>query len=340
LETRRKYIRGLLNFLDQLPERITIFRRKYQQKILLFLFFVLLSTIFWVIRSLSEVYETEILYPVKYANIPENKVLINEPPDRLKLQVRAIGRTILAHKYSFFLRPLKFNVSSYTMNSIGTDSCYVLTRIAREPLSQELGNLTILDISPDTLFFRFTEVVTKKAGIKHNVANYPDIFARQYMINGKMAFVPDSIIVSGPQNIIDTLKNVYTEPISLNNVTDSVEIICVLKKIDQVAFSRKKVRLLIPVDKYTEHSYLANIRQVNVPDSIVLKTFPSSVRITYNITLSYYNKIDPGMLEPYVDYNSIESSMSSKLKVMLDNVPDYVHSLTLYPSSVEFLIEK
>jgi hypothetical protein len=339
LETRRKYIRVFLNFLDQLPEKIAIFRKKYQQKIFLFLFFVVLSTIFWFIRSLSEVYEAEILYPVKYGDIPENKVLVNEPPDRLKLKVRAVGRAILSHKYSFFLRPLRFNVSSYTINTIGTDSCYVLTKIAREALSQELGNLTILDISPDTLFFRFTEMVTKKVGIKHNIANYPDIFARQYMLNGNLSFIPDSIIVSGPYNIIDTLKNVYTEPLSLNNLNDSLERSCALKKIDQVTFSRKKVRLLIPVDKYTEQSYLINIKHLNVPDSIVIKTFPSSVRITYTITLSYYNKLEPGMLEPYVDYNNIESGMSSKLKVMLDNVPDFVHSLTLYPSSVEFLIE-
>ncbi len=339
METRRKYIRVLLNFLDQLPEKIAIFRKKYQQKIFLFLFFVVLSTIFWFIRSLSEVYEAEILYPVKYGDIPENKVLVNEPPDRLKLKVRAVGRAILSHKYSFFLRPLRFNVSSYTINTIGTDSCYVLTKIAREALSQELGNLTILDISPDTLFFRFTEMVTKKAGIKHNIVNYPDIFARQYMLNGKLSFIPDSIIVSGPYNIIDTLKNVYTEPLSLNNLNDSLERSCVLKKIDQVTFSRKKVRLLIPIDKYTEQSYLANIKHLNVPDSIIIKTFPSSVRITYTITLSYYNKLEPGMLEPYVDYNNIESGMSSKLKVMLDNVPDFVHSITLYPSSVEFLIE-
>ena len=328
-----------MNLLDQLPERISTFRSKYQQKIFLFLFFVVLSTIFWIIRSLSEVYDAEIMYPVKYGDIPENKVLISEPPDRLKLKVRAVGRTILSHKYNFFLRPLKFNVSSYIMTTAGTDSCYVVTKIAREVLSQELGNMTILDISPDTLFFRFTGMVTRKAGIKHNIVNYPKIFARQYMLNGEISYIPDSIIVSGPNNIIDTLKNVYTEPISINNLKDSVEKSFLLKKIDQVAFSRKKVKMLLPVDKFTEQSYLATIKHLNVPDSVILKTFPGSVRITYTITISCYNKLEPGMLEPYVDYNDIESSMSTKLKVMLDDIPEFVHSLTLYPSSVEFLIE-
>ncbi len=46
------------------------------------------------------------------------------------------------------------------------------------------------------------------------------------------------------------------------------------------------------------------------------------------------------MFQPCVDFNEIESSLKSKLKVFLNDTPDYVHSLDLYPSSVEYLIEK
>lgn len=339
MEVRRKYIKNLLRILDKLPELITNFRKKYQQKILLFLFFVVLSTIFWIIRSLNEEYEADILYPVRYGGMPENKVLLSEPPDKLKLRVKALGRTILSHKYSYFLRPLKFDVSSYSLNTIGTDSSYILTGTAKEALAKELDDIRILDISPDTLFFRFSEMITKKVVIKHNIENFPRIFAKQYMFNGELSFLPDSIIVSGPNSILDTLNCVYTEPVTINNLNDSLERTCLLEKIDQVVFSRKKVKLLIPVDKFTELSYLVDINHMNVPDSLVLKTFPNSVRITCRVTLSYYDKVSPELFEPYVDYNDIETLISSKLKVLIRDVPEYIHSLTLYPSSVEFLIE-
>jgi hypothetical protein len=112
-----------------------------------------------------------------------------------------------------------------------------------------------------------------------------------------------------------------------------------LKKINQVAFSKKKVRLIIPVDKFTELSYLVNINHLNVPDTLILKTFPNSVKITFRVTLSYFYKVSPDIFEPYVDFNEIETSISSKLKVMLNDVPEYIHSVTVYPSSVEYLIE-
>jgi hypothetical protein len=326
--------------LQQLPEKFTIFREKYQQKILIFLFFVIISIVFWLIRSLNQEYEADILYPVKYDDFPENKVLVNKLPEKLKLRVRAVGFTILGRKYIHFLSPLKFNVNSYSLNTIGTDSSYILTKTAREVLSNALENIRILDISPDTLFFHFTDMITKKVEIRYNIVNFPDIFTKQYMLNGEIYSDFDSIIISGPSNIIDTLSYVCTEPIFLFNLSDTVHKSYQIEKIDQVAFSRKKVKITVPVDKFTELSHLIAIQHMNLPDSLILKIFPNSVRITYRITLSQYNKVREEMFQPYVDFNEVESSLNSKLKVFLNDTPEYIHSLVLYPSSVEFLIEK
>ena len=340
MNTRRKYIRSLLTILQQLPEKLAIFRENYQQKIFIFLFFVLISVILWLVRALNQEYEADILYPVKYDDFPENKVLVNKLPERLKLRVKAVGFTILGRKYIHFLSPLKFNVNSYSLNTVGTDSSYILTKTAREVLSNALENIQILDISPDTLFFHFTDMITRKVVIKYNIVGYPGIFAKQYMLNGNICFNPDSIIISGPSNIIDTLDCVFTEPITLYNLNDTVEKTYQLEKIDQVTFSRKKVKIIVPVDKFTELSYLIAIQHMNLPDSLSLKTFPNSVRITYRITLSHYNKVRPEMFQPYVDFHQVESALNPKLKVFLNDTPEYVHSLALYPSSVEYLIEK
>ena len=340
MNTRRKNIRNLLVFLEQMPDKFAIFKEKYQQKIVIFFFFVLIAIIFWLIRSLNFEYEADILYPVMYDDFPENKVLVNKLPDRLKLKVKAVGFTILGRKYNYFLKPLKFKVKSYALNTFGTNSSYILTKTARDALSNELENIKILDISPDTLFFHFNDMITKKAEVRFNIIDYPNIFEKQYMLNGEISSFPDSIIISGPSNIIDTLEFVSTEPITLINLNDTVKKSYLLEKIDQVTFSRKKIKFIIPVDKFTELSYLIPIQHMNVPDTLVLKTFPNSIRITYRITLSFFNKVRPEIFQPFVDYNQLESALNSKLKVFLNEVPEFIHSATLYPSSVEFLIEK
>ena len=45
------------------------------QRILTYLFFVVLSTVFWFLRALNDSYRADIMYPVKYVNIPENRVV-------------------------------------------------------------------------------------------------------------------------------------------------------------------------------------------------------------------------------------------------------------------------
>ncbi len=70
-------------------------RSPFHHKLITFLFFVLVSTVFWFVRSLGQQYETNVTYPVRYTDFPENKVLIGDIPQKLELRVRASGFSIL-----------------------------------------------------------------------------------------------------------------------------------------------------------------------------------------------------------------------------------------------------
>ncbi len=157
-----------------------------QRRFITFLFFLVLSAASWYIRSLGEVYETSVDYPVRYINFPENKILIGEVPDKLHLMVRAKGFSILKSKLNLNLVPLRFNVSSFSLNSLGVDTFYVVTETVKNVLSAELDNITILDISPDTLYFKFTEISVKKVAVMPVLAYHDKFFQQQFMQNGKI----------------------------------------------------------------------------------------------------------------------------------------------------------
>ena len=99
----------------------------FHQKVVTFLFFVFLSAIFWFFRALSQEYEDEILYPVRYINIPENKVIMNALPEKLALKVKARGRKILFSKLNLNLIPIKFDVNSFVTKDTKPDSLFILT---------------------------------------------------------------------------------------------------------------------------------------------------------------------------------------------------------------------
>jgi hypothetical protein len=311
-----------------------------QRKLVTFLFFVVLSSAFWFVRSLSEQYEASITYPVRYVNLPENKVLIGNVPEKLKLRVHAKGFTILRSKLNLNLIPLRFNVNSYLMNSSGTDSFYVVTESVKEILSGELGNVSILAISPDTLFFRFTEMVVKRIAVKPVLAMHDKFFYQQYMQNGKISIDPDSIIISGPGSIVRTITQVLTEPLHFTGLSDTVVMNCKIEPIDRVTFSQQLVKVSIPVDRFTEVEEMHAVVPVNVPDSLSMIAIPGQVTLTYRICLSNYNRVINNPLIPRIDYTTIQENRGSRLIVFLTDTPVYVNHVRFNPKETEFLITR
>ncbi len=334
------YGKKLAAFLDRLPSIYTAFKEKYQQRLLLFLFFIFLSFIFWFIRALNEIYQSDITYPIRYTKFPADKILTGELPSHLRLRVEASGMNILAHKLHLNVKALKFNVESFSLQKSGNNSFYILTKHLKEYIVEDLENIRILGMSPDTLFFNFTSVETRMVEVRPSIKDLEDLFAKQYALNGIISTLPDSIIATGPFTVLDTLRFVTTEPVELNNLTDSVIKTYNIQKIDQLDFNKKKVKVIIPVDKFTETAFSSEIDLKNVPDTLVLKTFPNTVSIKYRVTLSNYDKVRPERLKPYVDYLDIEKTQSSKLQIWLTDTPAYIQGVKIIPGSVEYLIEK
>jgi hypothetical protein len=326
--------------LKKYLKRLTDLQLLQQRRLLTFFFFVVISAGFWFVRSLGEEYEDDVTYPVRYMSFPENKVLVGNVPDKLHLRVRARGFSILKSKLNLNIVPLKFNVSSFSLNSTGTDTFYIVTATVKELLSTELDQITILDISPDTLFFRFSEVVVKKVPVLPVLDMHDKFFQKQFMLNGSIRISPDSIIISGPGSVVHTIGHVSTEPINYTNLSDTVQLQSRLENINMVAFSQQNVQVSIPVDRFTEVDENLTIVPVNVPDSLNMIAIPGQVTITFNVCLSNYNKLIKNPPVPKIDYNVLRENQAARLTVFLTDTPEFISNVRFNPAETEFLITR
>jgi hypothetical protein len=299
-----------------------------------------LSAVFWFFRSLSLDYEDEILYPVRYINIPENKVMINALPEKLALKVKANGRRILLGKLNLNLIPIKFDVNSFITSNTNPDSLYILTNSVKEILSEELEGVEILNISPDTLFFIFTTMEVKRVAVKPKYRDLQHMFAPQYMINGSIKIDPDSIIISGPGSLLHSISSVFTEPLNFEGLSDTISQTISLEKQEGISYSQKKVQITVPVDQYTQAEYYLPVMALNLPDSLLLKTFPERIRISFNITLTNYDKIRPEWIMPRLDYSEILKNPMSRVRLFLVDTPDIISAVQFSPEKVEYLLTR
>jgi YbbR domain-containing protein len=318
-----------------------------KSRITVYLIFVLFSGILWLSRALDDNFVASINYPVRYENLPKNKILIGTPPNKIKLRVRGNGYSLLSTKANF-KTPLNFNINSFLLYSQANDSMsvYILTHFAREALTEELSkknsDLAIVSIQPDTIFFTFTRTRSKKVPVYPVVNNEGNLFARQHMLNGKIISTPDSVEITGPSTIIDTIHHIATQAIYPSVLNDTLNKKANLIKIDQVQISHSKVKITIPVDRFTEIAYELPVYAKNVPDSINMKLFPRKVTVSFNITHSNIPNISEADFNPYVNYNDLEENSKTYLKripVRMDSVPDIAKSERITPSSLEFINE-
>ena len=327
---------GIRSILSILSAKEKIISKK---NALVFSFFLVLSVIFWFINALSKDYVTIINYPVRYSDLPTGKTLIGESPDFLSLRISAHGYTILRHKLSSKYIPISFSVSSFSINRVSANDSvfYIQTRYAREHLSAQLSpDIQILEIKPDTLYFRFASLVTKMLPVVANISVEPD---RQMIIKGLPTTDPDSVLASGPDYILDTLKSIYTRYRNIGVISQTTEKQIELDKPGQLTLNHNRTNVTVGIERFTEKTVSVPLEVINLPDSVKLITFPSVIEINCQVGLSNFPNVQPPLFRVSVDYNET-SAGTGNLTVSLTKQPEFVRSVKFSPKKVEFLITR
>jgi len=308
---------------------------QFRKRILLFSVFLMISATIWLLNAMSKNYTSIIEYPLVYTDFPEDKVSVGEMPGHLDLQINAHGYALLRYKLFRKPVPISFNVSEYNLNR-GQDSssAYILTRYLRDPISRQLpSELQLLDIAPDTLHFRFAGRVTRMVKIK---PDFSYTIVNQFTIKDKIKLVPDSVEVSGPDLILDTMAYVYTQHLNLGELTRNYSDKVRLKQIAELTYNVSKANCSIELERFTELQVTVPIEVLNLPDSILLQTFPSNIKINCKVGLSKYERTESFPFRAAVDYEDIDERVQT-LNVNIQNLPDYLLGHEYSPRTVEFL---
>ena len=317
-------------------------RKKSGQKVLVFLFFVALSALIWFFNALGKDYSTYISFPVRYINFPSGKVLMNDVPGRLLLKVNAKGNTIFKYQMRSNINPVVFDVQSFApkeLSEANQGKFYVLTSLARERLQGQLNQeIQITDIEPDTLFFEFASTESKRVPVSENVSVSLE---KQYMQKGNIQVKPDSVTITGPNTIIDSVNSVSTKPYQLKNIDNSISKSVDLQKIRNVEYSTDEVQITITAERFTESDIKIPVRVNNLPDTIQIKTFPRQIKVTFRVGLSDYEKISPEMFRAAVNFDStLLLNPPKKLDVRLEKYPGFITSVKHNPTSVDYILER
>lgn len=130
---------------------------RINRNLFIFLFFLLLSFIFWYLNSLSKELDTTISYPVSYTNIPEGKMLTGNLPPRIDLVLKGHGYSMLRLKLAGNGHPVTIDLSEVSYHHDQTNlpgDYYIITApLINSFNNQIMSECKIMSVKPDTLFF-------------------------------------------------------------------------------------------------------------------------------------------------------------------------------------------
>lgn len=303
------------------------------REFLFFCFFVFIASIFWLLNALNYDHEDEMNIKVNITNVPKNIIIVSEEPQYIKLKIKDKGIKLI----NYIIRFKEHNIN-IDFNDINNNVGY--TFIKSRNLIAENSILSpetsVISCIPDTLKISYASAVAVKLPVvlKSNVKADPFHYIKDTIIT------PDSVMAFIPTKIKDNIRNVVTKQISHTELSDSITFDVDIEKDANIKLMTQKVRVHYDVGIYVDKTLSIPIRGINLPNGIELRTFPTSVNISFQVGIDNFNAITEADFIAAIDYAQIKNNSLDKASVKLIKVPHMVRNIRIEQPNVEFLIEK
>jgi YbbR domain-containing protein len=300
----------------------------------------LIALVFWFLIALSKDYSTSLTFPIGYNNLPGQKVVVNNLPSTIRLNIRASGFRILSYRFKKEKSPVEIDVDARIGTSFDPsgDVLVIPTKTFAADFYDQLGSdVSIVNFIPDSIVFNFSYKSFKRVPVKLNARMS---FEKQYDTTGAAVLKPDSVNVSGPSSVIDKINFISTERISLEKVRDSFSKKLKLESNRLLTLSDSVINVTIPVEKFTEENVEVPVNAIHVPKGYSLKTFPDKANVKFHVALSRYNEVNASRFEAIVDAINADNQKASKLKVELISFPSFIKFAGIEPERVDYILRK
>ncbi len=199
--------------------------------------------------------------------------------------------------------------------------------------------IKVVDCNYNELYLRLEEQLKRQVPVllKKKIS-----FADGFNFSDEISVEPDSVLISGPISLVETIQSWSTDSLVLLKLSESVKRVVPLSiPPRELKLSQNNVTVNLAVEKFTEKSFFIPLKIKNAPETDSLSIFPSSVNVSCVVGLSKYHDLQAEDIEFEVDLS--ENHMlggKNTLPITLTRYPDYAQILNYSPKSATFFIIK
>ena len=297
-------------------------------------FFLLFSSFIWISVQFAKEYTQIIDIPVSYVNIPLDKSISKERPENLKLRIQDKGFAIWY--YQIFRPEVELDLGKASTQN---GALVYNFEANRESLEDQVNiDFERARFIKDNLFIQFQPKKEKKVKLNPRI-NLS--YAVGYSANKGVKLSPDSIKVSGPEGIIDTLQNLNTVYLKINNIKSNVSgtVKVDTSNLGMLSFYTTEVTYSQEVEKFTEGSVEVPVEIKNLPENTNISIFPKQVLVYFQVNLRQYEMVKAENFRVVCDFNDIDEGDDFIIASIVKS-PSFVRNLRLNERKIQFVIKR
>jgi hypothetical protein len=299
----------------------------------------LLSGFFiWFFVITANEYFLELNVLLRLQNIPENHVLAEPVPQKIRVLFRGSGRDLL----HMLLREKKMILN---LNHRADAQFYPLSTDLLQAMPGQMNLKPVSVISPDSVFISLDIYQEKKVPVRSglNIATMDG-----YIQVGRINFNPDSVLIKGARQLVDRVDEILTETDSyqflLKDLSRNVQL--VKPEVDLLALSQSSVNFSVDIQRIGERNIDGiPIRVVNLPASISdAVVVPSTLSLVVHGGNNFLMDLKPDQISATIDYRLLGHNLHTggvirQVRAAIDLPEDiiYYHAV---PQSFDIILER
>jgi len=308
-------------------------KSRQNQRFNVFVLFLFLSFLISLLVKLSNSYTLTINYQLSPTQLEPNELIFTDKPKSINITLNGRGFDLLKHYIRKPIIEVDFSLLRKNNNKYFWTESDQIDKINNHFDSKIL----VKSITPDTVIFPFDSQFVKKVPVNILVESS---FAVGFDLIDKFKSYPDSIIITGPKSKLDSISNISTKQIMLNDINSTIEIpvdLNISSNLSPFRFSHQSVSIVGEVDKFTEGLVNIPVPVINVPDSLSINFFPKEVSVAFYSSLESFSEISETNFKVECDFNLL-SKDNNYLYPTLVKQPLNIKTAELKTNKLEFII--
>ena len=302
------------------------------RKFNVFVFFVLLALIYSMLSKLTSNYTKTIVFVVKPVDVPSDQVVLDQSIDSIGLELEAYGYNLA--KY-YIDQPI-IEISLNDLNKVKSKYQWTKQRNFSDLQSKFNKSVRLISSSVDQIDFIIEQYESKKVPVELKLElDYKSGFDsfNEYKLS------KDSIMITGPNSLIDTINMIQTHKLVLNQIDSEINTKIRIKppENNNITHSDTELDFQLKVEKFTEESIKVPITIVNIDDNMKINYYPKVVSVLYRVSIREYKSVNPMDFRVECDLNTINRD-NSVLISSITKKPINVRKCRIENNQIQYVI--